>query len=50
MNCVDALSKIDDYIENRLSGRELEEFLEHVETCKECYDELEIHYIIKVGM
>ena len=50
MKCADALSKIDDYIANRLSRRELEDFLEHVKTCRECYDELEIHYIISVGM
>lgn len=49
MKCADALSKIDDYIANRLSSRELEEFLEHVKSCRECYDELEIHYIISVG-
>ena len=50
MKCVDALSRIDAYIGNRLSHRELEEFLEHVKQCKECYEELEIHYIISIGM
>lgn len=31
-------------------GLELEAFLEHVESCRDCYDELETYYIISVGM
>ena len=50
MKCEEALTRISAYIDNTLSGRELEEFIEHVEHCPECYDELETHYTIKVGI
>ena len=41
MKCEEALTKIEAYINHTLNGRELEEFLEHVTSCQECYDELE---------
>ena len=50
MKCEEALTKIEAYINQTLNGRELEEFLEHVTSCQECYDELETYYIISVGM
>ena len=50
MKCEEALTKIEAYINHTLNGRELEEFLEHVTSCQECYDELETYYIISVGM
>ena len=50
MKCEEALTKIEAYIIHTLNGRELEEFLEHVTSCQECYDELETYYIISVGM
>lgn len=49
MKCEEALLKIDAYINDNLSNKELEEFLEHVKTCPECYDELETYYTIYVG-
>lgn len=50
MKCEEAVTKIDAYINHTLTGHELEEFLEHIESCKECYDELETYYIISVGI
>lgn len=50
MKCEEALTRISAYIDNTLSCRELEEFIEHVEHCPECYDELETYYTIKVGI
>lgn len=50
MKCEEALEKIDAYINNTLSYKELEEFLEHVRGCPECYDELETFYTINVGI
>lgn len=26
------------------------DIIEHVENCKECYDELEIHYVLRYGL
>ena len=41
MNCQTAESMVNRYIEHDLSVDELENFLEHVENCPSCYDELE---------
>lgn len=37
-------SLIDDYIEDKLSGKQLEEFLKHATSCPKCYNELSINY------
>lgn len=50
MKCEEALQKIDDYINNNLSYKDLEDFLTHIQTCPDCYDELEIYYTISAGM
>ena len=50
MKCEETLSKIDGYINNNLSYREMEDFLEHIKNCPDCYDELETYYTITVGM
>ena len=34
------------FIENRLVGENLWQFLTHVEQCSECFEELEIRYLI----
>lgn len=49
MKCEEALLKIDAYINDSLSCKETEEFLEHIRECPECYDELETYYTINVG-
>ncbi len=46
MNCRQAQRLITSYVKNKLTGKELEEFLLHVEACPDCYDELEIYYSI----
>ena len=43
MKCEDSLTKIEAYIHNKMSYRELEDFLEHVKECPDCYDELETY-------
>lgn len=35
---------------NRVQDEELKEVIDHVENCKDCYDELEIHYILRYGL
>ena len=37
-------SLIDDYIVDRLTGRELDDFIKHIESCPACYEELSINY------
>lgn len=50
MKCEDSLTKIEAYIHDKMSYRELEDFLEHIKECPDCYDELETYYTITVGM
>ena len=44
MDCKTAQSLVIPYINDQLSDEETEDFLEHIENCKECYEELEIHF------
>ena len=46
MDCIKVQKLIRPYLEGQLSDRELEEFLNHVENCRECHDELEIYFSI----
>ncbi|MDD2958396.1 MAG: hypothetical protein PHR92_07700 [Lachnospiraceae bacterium] len=46
MKCIEAQQLVKPYLEKQLSDKELEHFLDHVESCTECYDELEIYYSI----
>ncbi|MBO4390658.1 MAG: zf-HC2 domain-containing protein [Lachnospiraceae bacterium] len=50
MECNKALSMIPQYIDQSLSDYELQKFLEHIDHCPECYDELEIAYMMTVAM
>ena len=46
MDCVRAQKLIRPYLDGKLSDRELEEFLDHVDSCPACHDELEIYFSI----
>lgn len=50
MNCQTAESMVNRYIEHGLSVEELEGFLNHVENCPSCYDELETYFIVHAAM
>ena len=50
MNSQTAESMVNRYIEHDLSVDELENFLEHVENCPSCYDELETYFIVHAAM
>ena len=50
MICAEAEKLIVPYMEDKLSVTELEDFIEHIETCKNCREELEIHYMVDVGL
>ena len=41
MDCQTAEGMVSSYIEHKLPVNELEEFLDHVQDCSSCYDELE---------
>ncbi len=50
MTCQEAERMVIPYIHDELTIDELDEFLEHVETCDNCMEELEIHYMVDVGL
>ena len=50
MNCREVEKLVVPYINDELSMDELDEFLEHVESCEKCMEELEIHYMVDVGL
>lgn len=46
LDCCTAESMVNRYIDHTLNVDELEEFLDHVESCPSCYDELETYFIV----
>ena len=50
MKCHDVQRMISGFIEKKLTDEQLEDFLEHIETCQDCYDELEVYYMITIGL
>ena len=50
MNCEQAKKMVSGYLDNTLTDYELQMFLEHIGSCSDCYNELEINYIIYVGL
>ena len=44
MNCQEAERLVTSYIHGELDEDTLEEFLEHIETCENCQEELEIYF------
>jgi len=50
VNCHAFELKIPAYIAGQLNIEEMEEFLDHVDGCGECYDELEITYSVMQGI
>lgn len=50
MECTAAERKIGAFLFQELDERETEEFVEHVEQCESCMEELAIQYLISEGM
>ena len=50
MKCHDVQRMISGFIEEKLTDEQLEGFLEHIENCQDCYDELEVYYMITIGL
>lgn len=46
MDCRTAESMVAGYINHTLKVDELEDFLDHIEHCPSCYDELETYFIV----
>ncbi|HAG68866.1 MAG TPA: hypothetical protein DCL38_02705 [Lachnospiraceae bacterium] len=50
MDCQEANGNISRFIDDGLTGDELSAFLLHIDTCRECYEELETNYLIKESL
>lgn len=50
MTCMKAQSMITGFINDELEIEELEEFLKHIESCKDCREELEVYYALLTAM
>lgn len=50
MTCQEAERMVTPYINDELTGDELEAFLNHLEECKSCQEELEIYFMVDVGV
>ncbi|NLJ97109.1 MAG: zf-HC2 domain-containing protein [Clostridiales bacterium] len=50
MTCTKAQSLITAFINDELKINELEEFVEHIRSCDECSEELEVYYALLTAM
>ncbi len=50
MDCKQAVSMIPAYLEDSLEADELKAFLEHIDSCPECSEELSIQFLITEGL
>ena len=50
MKCKEVQSKYIPFIDDQLSIHELEEFLKHLRSCKNCREEYDIYYTMIMGM
>ena len=50
MTCREAQSCIVPFIEDKMDDERMEQFLHHIENCSECYDELEVYFIVFSGI
>lgn len=50
MTCKEAQGLIMPYINNELDVGQLEKFLEHIENCSDCKEELEVYFTLLTGM
>ena len=48
MNCKETEKKIPSFLHDELDGSKLEEFIDHVESCPECKEELSIQFLVLV--
>ncbi len=50
MQCIQATKMIPGFIDGELSYKELEQFMEHIEECESCREELSIQFLVEVGL
>ena len=50
MTCKEFEKMIPDFLNRKLDFLTLEQFIGHMESCKECYEELTIQFLVTEGM
>ena len=50
MQCSEAHAMIKPFLANKLSMKDTRQFIAHVENCRECFDELEVSYMISAAL
>lgn len=50
MECREYRKMVRGYIKDELSINQIDEFLRHIKTCKNCREELEVNFIIEHGL
>ena len=50
MKCEDAIKNMDRFVNHNMTTNELGEFLEHIDTCPSCYEELETYYTVAIAL
>ncbi len=50
MTCLDARKRIYDYLNNKLPDEDLKEFIDHINGCTECMEELRITHMVYSGV
>ena len=50
MTCKETAKLIPVFIENQLNYKELEKFLEHINNCPDCNEEMSVQFLVAEGM
>ena len=50
MTCQETLQQITEYLQRKLTLKEEMDIISHVESCETCFEELELNYIMQVGL
>ena len=50
MNCLETRKYITDFLQGNLDEEQCESFLEHMDSCKECQEELRVTHMIYEGL
>ena len=50
MNCKKTEKMIPDFLRDDLSSKELRAFIEHIDSCPECMEELSIQFLVSEGL
>ncbi|MGI6006180.1 MAG: anti-sigma factor family protein [Ruminococcus sp.] len=49
MDCQKAQARMKAYLDGSISDNDLEDFVDHIKNCPECYGDLEIYYVMEMA-